>query len=189
MGMFVLFILHHLLNRKWTASIMKGRASLFRIIQIILVIVMALLMGGSMVSGVLLSNHIFRFVRISGISTAVRQLHMFCAYWGFVIMSFHLGIHWNLPVNMMGKLFKRPSVGRKQFVRSVAFLTACYGIYALEKRQIGSYLLMKLHFVFYDYTENVLFFLLDYLAVMSLFMFIGYYSGRILKYMERRRQK
>ncbi len=38
-----------------------------------------------------------------------------------------------------------------------------------------------MHFVFYDYTESVLFFMADYLAVMILIAFIGYYAGLLMK--------
>lgn len=40
---------------------------------------------------------------------------------------------------------------------------------------------MRMHFAFYDYTEAVIFFMLDYLAVMIFFAIIGYYLGKILK--------
>lgn len=40
---------------------------------------------------------------------------------------------------------------------------------------------MRMHFVFYDYEKGIFPFLLDYLAVMMLIAFIGYYSGVFLK--------
>lgn len=103
--MFVLFVTHHVLNRKWMAAVTKGKYTPFRIVQTLIVFVMLVLMLGSMVSGVLLSNHIFRAVRIAGISMAARQVHMFCAYFGMVVMSVHLGLHWNMVVNMTGNFF------------------------------------------------------------------------------------
>lgn len=36
----------------------------------------------------------------------IGTVHMFCAYWGFVFMSLHLGIHWRVFVGRMGKLLK-----------------------------------------------------------------------------------
>lgn len=57
--MFVLFVTHHVLNRKWMAAVTKGKYTPFRIVQTLIVFVMLVLMFGSMVSGVLLSNHIF----------------------------------------------------------------------------------------------------------------------------------
>lgn len=95
MIMFFLFLVHHILNRRWLTAITKGKYRLFRIIQTVIAFVMFVLMIGSMVSGILLSNHIFKDIYIVGTSMRARQVHMFCAYWGFTVMSVHLGIHWN----------------------------------------------------------------------------------------------
>ena len=189
MAMLVLFISHHILNRKWLLSIGKGKYNAFRVIQTVLVIIMLLLMMGSMVSGILLSNHIFKGIEVSGTYMIARQIHMFCAYWGLVVMSLHLGLHWNIVVAMVGRLWENPSVIRKWAVRSVAVIIAGYGLYAFCRRQIGDYLLMRMHFVFYDYEEGVFPFLLDYLAVMILIAFIGYYSGQFLKKTVKRKLK
>lgn len=179
--MFVLFVTHHVLNRKWMAAVTKGKYTPFRIVQTLIVFVMLVLMLGSMVSGVLLSNHIFRAVRIAGSSMAARQVHMFCAYFGMLVMSVHLGLHWNMVVNMTGKLFLYPSAKRTWIARAIAILLAGYGVYAGHKRKIGAYLLMKMHFVFYDYTENVLFFVFDYMAVTAFIVFITYYVSKFLR--------
>ena len=37
-GMFVLFLLHHILNRKWSGSLFKGKYTLYRIWQTTLVV-------------------------------------------------------------------------------------------------------------------------------------------------------
>ena len=46
---FLLFILHHILNRKWTAHMFKGKYTKFRILQTILVAAIFISMIGSMV--------------------------------------------------------------------------------------------------------------------------------------------
>ena len=201
MAMLILFIFHHVLNRRWIKSVVKGKYKPLRIIQTLLVVVMLLLMLGSMASGILLSTHIFKDINIAGTSMAARQVHMFCAYWGFAVMSVHIGMHWNMAVTMAGKLFKEPPVLRGEYQKVqnifrepdkflriiisifilIALVVAGYGIFAFHKRQIGEYLLMKMHFVFYDYTENVMFFMLDYLAVMILIAVAGYYISMLLK--------
>lgn len=186
MVMLVLFIVHHILNRKWISSMGNGTYTAFRMLQTLFVIIMFILMLGSMLSGVLLSNHIFRMVRISGTSMMARQIHMLCAYWGMMVMSLHLGIHWNTAVLMVSRLWKRPSIVRAWSARIAAVILAGYGIYAFGKRQIGDYLLMKMHFVFYNYEEGVVPFLIDYLAVMIFIAFIGYYGGWLLKKIGKR---
>ena len=47
-------------------------------------------------------------------------------------------------------------------------------------------MLLKNQFVFFDYDEPLILFLLDYIAVMGLFIFIGYYIGQGLKCVDRK---
>lgn len=189
MAMLVLFISHYILNHKWVTSVRKGKYNAFRVIQTVLVIIMLILIMGSMISGILLSNHIFKWIKISGTYMTARQIHMFCAYWGLVVMSLHLGFHWNIAVAMAGRLWEHLSVIRTWAARSVATTIAGYGLYAFYRRQIGDYLIMRMHFVFYDYKKGIFPFLLDYLAVMILIAFIGYYSGAFLKKTGKRKRK
>ena len=189
MAMFVLFITHHILNRRWIAVIPKGKYTLLRTIQTLLVVILFFLMLGSMVSGILLSNYIFKAVRIIGISMEARQVHIFCAYWGFALMSVHLGMHWEMVVNMVSRLFHKSSMIRDWAFRLIAIIIADYGVYEFRNRQIGDYLMMKMHFVFYDYTETAGKFMIDYMAVMVLIAFCSYYITFMLKRGQQRRIK
>ena len=56
-------------------------------------------------------------------------------------------------------------------------------------RGIPGYLLMQVHFVFFNYEEPVIFFILDYMAVMGLFVFVGYYFGRVLRNRKKKEKK
>ena len=84
---FLLFILHHILNRKWTAHMFKGKYAKFRILQTILVAAIFISMIGSMVSGILLSEYVFAAIKIKGVANMARNIHMLCAYWGFILIS------------------------------------------------------------------------------------------------------
>ena len=187
-GMFLLFILHHILNRKWTGNIGKGKYTPYRILQTVLVVLVLICMLGSMISGIILSRHIFSFLNIRGFSGPARIMHMTCAYWGFVLMSLHLGIHWGIMTGMAGKLFKQPSAVRKWIARLAGFGIAAYGVWAFIKRDVLSYMLMQVHFVFFDYEEPVIFFILDYMAAMGLFVLIGHYLSRGLIKLGRKKE-
>lgn len=179
-GMFLLFVLHHILNRKWLGNIGKGRYTPYRILQTVLVVLVLICILGSMISGIILSRHVFTFLGIRGLSGPARFIHMTCAYWGFVLMSLHLGIHWGMMTGMAGRMFKKTSSARKWIARLAAFGIAAYGVWAFVKRDILSYMLMQVHFVFFDYEEPVIFFILDYMAAMGLFVFAGHYVSRAL---------
>lgn len=99
---------------------------------------------------------------------------MLCAYWGFVFMSLHLGFHWNMIIAMAGKAFPKVPAGGRIVLRILSVLIMGYGVIAFVKRDIWNYLILKNHFAFYDFSEPVIFFLLDYLAVMGLFVIVGY---------------
>ena len=181
-GMFALFILHHILNRRWSSRLFKCKYTAYRIWQTVLVVLALVAMMGSMVSGIVLSRHALTFLPITGGQSWARTLHMLSAYWGFVFISLHLGLHWSMMVGMAGRLWKKKSAARSLSVRAVGFLIAGYGIYAFFKRDIGSYMILKNQFVFFDYDEPLILFLLDYTAVMGLFVFVGHYIGLGLKW-------
>lgn len=178
-GMFCLLVLHHILNSKWSRAVRKGKYTPLRIMQTILVAVILLTMCSSMISGVILSRHVFSFLPIRGGRSFARTLHMLAAYWGFMFMSLHLGLHWSMFVGIVRKYTGKPSGIRKWAFRGIAFLTAGYGIYAFVKRDIGSYMLLKNQFVFFDFEEPFLLFVFDYMAVMGLFVFAGYYLSKV----------
>ena len=180
MGMFILFLTHHVLNRKWLLAIGKGKYTPVRIIRTLLAGVIFLCMLGSMVSGILLSRYVFSFLPKHGGEELAGQVHILCAYWGFVCMSLHLGLHCSMMLAMARKHLQ-PSPLRTRCLRLVGWLWALYGTFAFHRRGIGLYLLLRSHFVFYDYSEPVIFFLIDYLSVMALFVLIGYYFIRGLK--------
>lgn len=186
-GMFVLFVAHHVLNGKWGKNLLKGRYTSLRIMQTVLVVLVLFSMFGSMVSGVILSRHALSFLSISGGRAFARSLHMIAAYWGFVFMSLHLGFHWSMMMSIAGKLVGGPSAIRKWVLRIAAVLIAGYGVYAFVKRDIGSYMLLKNQFVFFDFEEPLVLFVFDYITVMGLFVAIGHYLSEALKKLRKRK--
>ena len=180
MGMFILFLAHHVLNRKWLLAVGKGKYTPLRIVQTALVGVIFLCMFGSMVSGILLSRYVFTFLPKHGGYEAAQKAHILCAYWGFVCMSLHLGLHWSMMLAMARKHLQ-PSPLRTWCLRLAGWLWALYGAFAFHRRGVGLYLLLKSHFVFYDYSDPVIFFLIDYLSIMVMLVLIGYYTSQAIK--------
>lgn len=185
-GMFVLFILHHILNSGFSRNLLKGRYAPVRIMQTLILLLVFCAMAGSMVSGVILSRHVLSFLPIKGGRSFARGLHMVSAYGGFVLMSVHLGFHWNMMLGMAGRLFNRSFSTLKWAFRLLALAIAGYGIYAFVIRGIGGYLFLQNQFVFFDFEEPLSAFYLDYIAVMGLFIFIGHYTSTALRFITRK---
>ena len=184
-SMFALFILHHILNGRWGRNLFKGKYTPFRILQTALVVLVLISMLGSMVSGIMLSEYVLTFLPAMGGSSWARIVHMLCANWGFLFMSLHLGLHWNVMMSMAKRMVKKPSPARTWSLRIIAVLIAGYGIFAFFKREIGDYMLLRTMFVFFDCSEPLILFVLDYIAAMGLFIFIGHYLSKGLKMLTR----
>ena len=182
-GMFILFIAHHILNKGWYRSLFKGKYTPARIFQLIVDILVFLAMVGLMVSGVILSNHVFAFLNIRGGMAFARVLHMSASYWGFVLMAVHLGLHWGIFINMAGKAFKitAPSQKRRILLNISGAGIAVYGLFVFIHRNLLSYMLVFTEFVFLDFSEPVLRFYVDYLAMMGTFVFLAYYLSMFLR--------
>lgn len=187
-GMFILFVMHHILNRKWGGNLLKGHYTPLRIWQTLLVVLVLLCMAGSMVSGIILSRHVLSFLSISGGRSFARSLHMVSAYWGFVWMSLHLGFHWSMMMAMAKKVFLNVPSVCTWTVRILAVAIVFYGAYAFVKRDIADYMFLRIQFVFFDFEEPLFFFLLDYVAAMGLFVFVGHYFAELLKRLTQKRK-
>lgn len=113
---------------------------------------------------------------------------MFCAYWGFVLLSIHLGFHWNMMIGIVKRHLRLTEVSIWTF-RGISFVLAAYGIYAFAKRDIGNYMLLRYHFVFFDFEEPFIFFVLDYVAVMGLFVLVGHYCAEGLRKLKVKKEE
>lgn len=184
-AMFVLFIVHHILNRGWYKTLFRGKYTARRIFQTIINMFLLVFMFLQPVSGILMSKHLYTFLDVPGISAMAREIHLVSAYWGFVLLSLHAGTHLTVP---LGKL---KWVGKRTWVITISVLTAIslYGIYAFIKRQLAGYMFLQTIFVFFDFNEPRIWFFLDYLTIMVLFAFIGYFVTSVLSAAEAKQRR
>ena len=181
-GMFVLFILHHILNLNWHKRIFKGKYTAMRTVTLCVDILVLLAMLALMYSGIVMSRHVFAFLPIESGLALARKLHILGAYWGFILMSLHLGLHWNMILGMLRKQIKLPvSRARNTALFLASAVIAAYGVYVFISRNFATYLFLQSEFVFLDYNEPKLLFYLDYLALMGLCSFIAHYASKLFR--------
>ncbi len=179
-GMFMLFILHHILNLHWYKHIFKGRHTPMRTLTLCVDILVMLAMLALMYSGIVISNYVFVFLPIEHGITLAHHLHTLGAYWGFILMSAHLGLHWNMVIGMVKKRAKlKPSKARSIVLFCISVVIAVYGIYVLISRDFASCLFLKNEFVFLNYNEPIWSFYIDYLAIMGLCIFIAHCGSKL----------
>lgn len=183
-GMLALFIAHHLLNGGWHKNLFRGKYNLSRILMLVINILLFSDMLGLMISGLLLSNHVFAFLNIHGGLSFARLLHMASSYWGFVLMSLHLGLHWGMLLGMIrraGKGRKEASGAVKIFLSILGTVIAAYGLTVFIRRDLLTYMLIRTQFVFLDFNEPVPLFYIDYLAMMGTFIWIAYWLSALTR--------
>lgn len=182
-GMILLFIVHHILNAGWYKNLFHGKYSPIRVFQLLVDLLVFLAMIGLMVSGIMLSNHVFAFLNIHGGMSFARLLHMAASHWGFVLMTLHLGMHWGMFMGITKKTLKlkQPSRARKILLPVLGAGIAVYGLIVFIQRDLLTYMLVQTQFVFLDFSESIPLFYLDYLAMMGTFIFLAYYISMLLR--------
>lgn len=187
-GMFILWFVHHILNFKWHGNLFKGKYTPFRMVQVIVNLLLFLSMLGTMVSAVILSREVFAFLPISGGIALARPMHIFCSFWGFVLMALHLGLHWNMILGMVRKI--SGPIQSKPLKIGLCFagtIVAVYGLYSFIKNQFLSYMFLTTTFVFFDFERPLPLFFTEYLAIMGLFVFLAHYGGKGLQKLSSKR--
>lgn len=182
-GMIVLFIAHHILNGNWHKTLFKGKYNAMRIVTLVIDFLVLVSMLAQMYSGIVMSRHVFVFLPIDGGMALARRLHILGAYWGFVLMSLHLGLHWNMILGMTRKAagIKNGSKIRGIIAFVAGLIIAGYGVWVFIKRDLCTCLLLKTEFVFLDYSESKILFYIDYLALMGLCVFIAHSIAKLCR--------
>lgn len=127
-----------------------------------------------------MSRHVFAFLPIRGGMALARRLHILGSYWGYVLMSLHLGLHWGMVLNVVAKRH----ISQRKYQAAgfiVGLLTAAYGVYVFIKRNFLTYMFLRSEFVFLDYEEPRIRFFLDYIALMGMCIFTAHYVAKLTR--------
>ncbi|MBR0231706.1 MAG: DUF4405 domain-containing protein [Clostridia bacterium] len=183
-AMLVLFIAHHVLNRKATAAAFKGKQSPVRVLNTIVNLLLFVVMIFLPLSGIVMSKHLYTFLPTEGLSAVARTAHLLLSYWGFALMSFHAGLHADM---WFGRLKKKKAT----FIALTAVLTAIagFGVYAFITNRLYEYMFLQTQFVFFDFGKPLILVFGEYAAMIVLFAWIGYWLKELLKLTQKNTTK
>jgi hypothetical protein len=176
-----LFILHHILNKRWYLSLFKGRYSFRRSMGTFINFALSISMLAILGVSVPISQSMFAFLGIEG-GSSLSRIHIVAANWLFVLISMHLGLHWDVVIGLLRRAARGAEEMRCKAVvaaRIAAFATALYGIQAALHRNIGPKLIMYYSFDLARAGDTIPRFILDYIAIIGLFIWTVHYSLKL----------
>ena len=178
--MLALFIAHHILNRKATAAMFKGKQTSVRILNTVVNLLLFAIMLCLPISGIVLSKHLYTFLPTDGLSAIARTAHLLLSYWGFALLSFHLGLHADLWLNQLKKR-------KAAFILLAIALTliAAFGAYAFIANRLYEYMFLQTQFVFFDFDKPLILTFAEYLSMIVLFAWIGYWLRSLIKWLKK----
>jgi len=165
----ILFIIHQILNKNFYKNIFKGKYSKLRacylLIDILLLIMMIIMFVSiMMVSKIRLGDYIIG-----------KKLHIISSYSIYILIGFHIGLHYNT-------MFKLKKDNKKLLSMGLIIFGLIFGINGLIRRKVFSKLTLQFLYPLY-FEDSIISPLIDYLGILIMFMMIGYgiYNLLILK--------
>jgi len=198
-GLFILWGVHITLNRRWFGAIFNGKYNPYRVMQTVINCGILICTIFLMISGIILSNHLFTFLGIEKGLGFARIAHLLASHWYYLFMSLHIGLHVGMIAN---KIKQKKNAGndstltkngnsekengskksaRKIISRIFVTLACAYGLYAFIARGVWKYLILRQQFFFFDLERGYLLFALDYISIIVLFATISHLLATCLK--------
>ncbi len=134
--LFILFVIHHVLNRWFYKTILKGQWNARRIFLNVTDWILFALMITMAISSIFMSGQAFEWSSIET-TQASRQLHQASCCWGFMVMLVHLGIHLE---GVLKKLENHRNAWQRVlfFIAYIAAIAA--GIHCFKESQLYVYM-------------------------------------------------
>lgn len=180
-ALFALMAAHVVRNRKWLASVFRGRHGVLRVLQIALIAGLAVCIVGQVASSLVLSKHVFGFLPALPGAGWARRVHMLCSYWAFVFAFAHAGLHMRTPKGMLS--------WQVWAVRIVFAAVACFGAYSFVQLGMWQYLTGQVLFAYADFNTPLALLAARYASVAVLVMGVFHYVREGIARIGKARQR
>ncbi|RFB96554.1 hypothetical protein B5K08_09305 [Rhizobium leguminosarum bv. trifolii] len=181
-ALFALVIVHNVFNRRWYSSAPRNLGDGSRLLNAVTVACLALAMMVMLVTSVLISRDLFPFLSLDG-AFAIREIHMFAAYWLLMIQAVHLGTRWTVVINVFRGTFgiEGPNVVRSVALRLLTFAAAAWGVRSTIEMGFGSKLMLSYTLDMWDFNESAFGFFLNYGSIVCLSAAVAHYVMSMLR--------
>lgn len=175
--LFVLIIIHNVFNRRRYGKIAQSVVDLPRMINVVMIVSLAIGMIIMLATSLMISRDLFRFTAVGG-AFAVREIHMFAAYWVLLIMAVHLGTRWQVVMSVARGFtgMQQPSALRSTVLRLIALAIAAWGIKSSSEMAFGAKLMLTYSLDMWDFNESTIRFFLNYGSIVGLCAVLPHYA-------------
>ena len=173
--LFVLLILHNILDRKWYSGLFKGKYTQIRFFHTAINMLLLASFLCVTVSAVFLSTTLSTLFNLK-LALLGRRMHMIFTTWSFILMSAHVGLHWSRKIGAI----KKQSQGVQYLFWITVILLSGYGVYAFISRGLLQRMFFLSEYVFFDYEESLILIIIDYFAILCLFTYFTYGVNKLI---------
>ena len=179
-ALFALVIVHNVFNRRWYPNVSRNLGDGPRLLNLVTIACLATAMTVMLVSSALISRDLFPFLSLNGAS-AVREIHMFAAYWAVLFIAIHLGTRWAVVMNVCRVIFgiTNRSLPRTIVVRCAAAIVAFWGVKSFSEMGFGSKLRLTYTLDMWDFSDSTMAFFVDYTSIIGLVAASTHYTLRL----------
>ncbi|MDR1615109.1 MAG: DUF4405 domain-containing protein [Campylobacteraceae bacterium] len=184
---FLAFAAHNIINRRWYANIAKGGFNARRIITTACNLALALAIITLILTGLAQSRKLLSFLSLSG-SIELRKIHTTAAYWSLILLSTHIGIHWQILINAARKT--AGNINERLFTlfsRVLGFFIIAFGVWSSFDRAMFSKLFMGFSFDYWDMRRPAVLFFIMTLSIMCLYIFLTHYALKLISVKRRKK--
>ncbi|MCQ2090212.1 MAG: DUF4405 domain-containing protein [Fibrobacter sp.] len=137
-SLFVLFIIHHVMNFWFYKTISKGKWNARRIAMNVTDWLLFALMITMAISSIFMTGLVFEWSPMKTTQTA-RELHLASCCWGFMVMLVHLGFHLDTKLNALEN-YCRSRVWKMSLLFIAYGLLIAAGVYGFIQSELYVYM-------------------------------------------------
>lgn len=184
--LFVLFIVHNILNRRWYKAIAKGKYNVRRILSIMVNLLFLMSIVTIIISSLPISSDLLPYISVNN-DMVWREIHVLTSYWAFILMAVHIGMSWTTIIKAVGRMSGMTQTSRIRTItlRFIAVMMVVYGVQTSFDREM-IYKLTIYNPFGWGADDSTFRFLIDHLAIMGIYISGTHY---VLKFVNQRKNR
>ncbi len=143
LGLFILFLMHHIYNFRYTLQVLKkffsNKVKLIIKIGLVLDALLFLVISGLVFTSLNISNLLFQFRGLDAFWPELSSIHIGLANLALILIALHIGLHWSVAMYHIKRFLKisKSSLFKKWSLRLLVVVIALFGVYSFNDLAIS----------------------------------------------------